>query len=219
MVMITIMNRDIPLNIIKTKNKNTYYRFKKDGHIQINLSKYQSQEEAINYIYENSKKFIRKYNQVLNVQPLDPTKYLYLGKQYNIVLEKDIEEVFIEDENIFLPSAHTDHYTKIFERQEMMRQLFSLKEKHKDNDVVDITNITLKTRHMTSRHGSCIASKRKININTSLIHYDPKYIEYVFLHEISHLKHANHSDKFYSTFEKLCPNYKQLRKELREQYR
>ena len=219
MVMITIMNRDIPLNIVKTKNKNTYYRFKKDGHIQINLSKYQSEKEAITYIYENSKKFMKKYNQVTRTKPIDPTKYMYLGKEYNIILKDDIEEVFLEDGNILLPSSHTDHYIKLFELNRMMRQLISLKEKHIDNGVIDIDNISLRTRHMTSRHGSCIASKRKININTSLIHYDPKYIEYVFLHEISHLKHPNHSDKFYSTFIKLCPNYKQLRKELRELYR
>ena len=43
-----------------------------------------------------------------------------------------------------------------------------------------------------------------------------KYIEYVFLHEITHLLVQNHSKDYYNLFEKLCPNYKQTRNELKE---
>ena len=43
------------------------------------------------------------------------------------------------------------------------------------------------------------------------------YTEYVFLHEIAHLVYPNHSKDYYNLLEKLCPNYKEVRKELKKQ--
>jgi predicted metal-dependent hydrolase len=34
-------------------------------------------------------------------------------------------------------------------------------------------------------------------------------VNYVLLHELAHLKHPNHSKKFWDLVEKVCPNYKE----------
>ena len=41
-------------------------------------------------------------------------------------------------------------------------------------------------------------------------------IDYVIIHELSHLVYFDHSNKFWSVVGKYCPNYKQIRKEMRE---
>ena len=67
---------------------------------------------------------------------------------------------------------------------------------------------------MITRFGSCNPRSKVININLYLVNMDKKYLEYVFLHEISHLVHQNHSKDFYLLLSKLSSKYKQLKKEL-----
>ena len=50
--------------------------------------------------------------------------------------------------------------------------------------------------------------KKYINRNTELIKRTPFEIEYVVLHELTHLKYPNHGKGFYNYIERYMPNYK-----------
>ena len=56
--------------------------------------------------------------------------------------------------------------------------------------------------------------KRYINLNTELIKRTPFEIEYVILHELTHLKYPNHGRGFYNYIERYMPNYKVAEKML-----
>jgi len=58
-----------------------------------------------------------------------------------------------------------------------------------------------------SRWGSC-SSRGTLSFNWRLILAPPVIAEYVCAHEVSHLLEMNHSDKFWSLVERLCPSYK-----------
>lgn len=221
MKVITIDNRDLQVNIVKKDNKNTYFYFKREGYIQVNLSKYQTEEHALKFIEKNKKVFLNKLDRVSNMISKDPTIYSFFGKKLKIVYKKDIKDITMDENNIYIPEIDIDHQKiiiKKFEKKEVLRILKKIQNKYINNNIVDISNINLKTRFTTSRFGSCNAYKKNINMSTYLIHYDIKYIEYVFLHEISHLKHQNHGSKFYDVLTRLCPNHRQLRSELHSQF-
>ena len=44
---------------------------------------------------------------------------------------------------------------------------------------------------------------------------EDKIIDYVVVHELSHIKEHNHSKKFWNEVEKLVPDYKVLREKLK----
>jgi predicted metal-dependent hydrolase len=48
------------------------------------------------------------------------------------------------------------------------------------------------------------------------IYKEPKYLDYVIVHELSHFIHPNHGKGFWKLVEENEPNYKRLRKELQE---
>lgn len=73
----------------------------------------------------------------------------------------------------------------------------------------------MKVRTMKSRWGSC-SGKGVITLNTDLIRLNDKFIEYVLIHELCHLKHHNHGNGFYNLLSELCPNWKTLRKEIKD---
>ena len=65
--------------------------------------------------------------------------------------------------------------------------------------------------------GKC-NSKRKITINSDLMKYDQRVIDYVVLHEFCHLRYMNHSKDFWNMVGKFMPDYKDLKKELKNVY-
>jgi len=65
-----------------------------------------------------------------------------------------------------------------------------------------------------TRWGSC-NSKGEIRLNWRLIQAPPHIIHYVVAHELAHLKEMNHSPKFWTWVEKLCPDYQAARQELK----
>jgi predicted metal-dependent hydrolase len=74
---------------------------------------------------------------------------------------------------------------------------------------------SLKFREQKTRWGSC-SSKGAINFNWRLIVFKPEIVDYVIIHELAHLKHLNHSPKFWNLVEQHCSNYEVLMKDLRE---
>ena len=63
-------------------------------------------------------------------------------------------------------------------------------------------------RKFKSIWGNC-SSKKIIKLNQKLIHYNIKSIEYVCLHEITHLKYMNHQKQFWNYIKKYMPDYKE----------
>jgi len=70
-------------------------------------------------------------------------------------------------------------------------------------------------RSMKSRWGSC-SSLNNISLNTALAMLPKELIEYVVIHELSHIKHKNHSKDFWSLVQRYLPQHKQHRKDLRK---
>ena len=58
--------------------------------------------------------------------------------------------------------------------------------------------------------------KHTITLNSELYKYDLECLDYVVIHELSHLIEGNHSKEFWSIVEKYCPNYKEIKKKLKE---
>lgn len=71
-------------------------------------------------------------------------------------------------------------------------------------------------RKMVSRWGSCHPQKKVLTFNTNLMYAPKDCILYVVLHEFTHFLQANHSPQFYAELEKVCPDWKNSRKMLKE---
>ncbi len=79
------------------------------------------------------------------------------------------------------------------------RQLMSfLKKKLIKYSRQGLTPYKLRLGNARTRWGSC-SSRGVIMINRKLVHAAPDVIEYVLVHELIHLKHRNHSVRFWSS--------------------
>jgi hypothetical protein len=68
----------------------------------------------------------------------------------------------------------------------------------------------------STRWGSA-AADGSIRLHWRLIHFSPEVIDYVVVHELSHLRVMDHSPRFWETVGAVVPDYPQLRAQLRQQ--
>ena len=105
-------------------------------------------------------------------------------------IRKVIINVMRQEANVYLPS-----------------RLHELAAKHG----LKVENVYVK--HVKSRWGSC-SSVNNINLNLHLMRLPDRLIDYVILHELAHTIEKNHGPGFWKLLEKICPESRQLDKEL-----
>ncbi|MCK5844120.1 MAG: M48 family metallopeptidase [Victivallales bacterium] len=78
----------------------------------------------------------------------------------------------------------------------------------------DPAPILFRLKEMQTRWGSC-SSTGAISLNWRLIMAKPEVFEYVFIHEMCHLRHRGHDRGFWLDVQKRIPDFNCLRAELR----
>ena len=78
---------------------------------------------------------------------------------------------------------------------------------------VDYNRVTI--RHQKTKWGSC-SGKKNLNFNCLLLLTPTEVMDSVIVHELCHLKHMNHSKEFYNEVLRVCPNYKQYDRWLKQ---
>jgi predicted metal-dependent hydrolase len=68
-------------------------------------------------------------------------------------------------------------------------------------------------RCQRTRWGSC-STRGTVSLNCSLVFLRPQVVRYLFIHELAHMKHMNHSANFWRLVERLEPEYRSLDREL-----
>jgi predicted metal-dependent hydrolase len=150
---------------------------------------------------------IKQQSFFLSFQPKTPNRkyisgetHLYLGRQYRLQIEiGQLESVKLKGKFIVVTSSEKSRTKSLLHDWYMQHARTKLHEvaaplidkfkKHK----VEPSSIVL--RDMPTRWGSC-TPKGKIILNPELIKAPKGCIEYVVIHELCHLIHHDHTQKF-----------------------
>ncbi len=203
---------DYEVEIVKKGNKNTYVRVKEDLTIQVTTNHFATKHDVKNLLDRNQD-FLRKTLGKREIEKQKDDDFYFLGKKYDIVVVPILKGIELDGNKIYLPDKTLlDKWVKkqtlkIFEeRLEYNYNLFEEK----------IPYPNLRIRSMKTRWGVCNRKNLIVTINSKLIKETIDKIDYVIIHELSHLVHFNHSRDFWEVVEKYCPKYKRIRKDLRE---
>lgn len=199
--------KEYPIEIIRKNNKNTYLRVK-DGKIIVTTN-YLTSLTTINKLIKNNTTFIDKALNKNNQKKEDDSFKLF-GNSYDIIYgfndtEIDNNKIYTKD-NKSLNKYLSKYIYNIYE--ERINYYYSLFEEN-----IPIPN--LKIRKMTSRWGVCNIKNHNVTLNLELSKYNIECLNYVIVHELSHFIHPNHSKEFWLLVGKYYPNYKNIRKYLR----
>lgn len=80
---------------------------------------------------------------------------------------------------------------------------------------VKVSGVTI--RQMKTRWGSCNVKTHHININLALLYKPEECLEYVVVHEMTHILEASHNEVFWGYMTKFYPDWKRVRKYLNDE--
>lgn len=198
--------------IRKLSTRNTYIRIKEDLTIYVTTNMFTTNREVVALIEKNSAslmKMIIKMEKKLKKQD----EFYYLGKKYDIVYTNDYK-VILGDEKVFIPRG-------VSINKWYMKMACEIFKKRLDywysrfTKIIPYPNITI--RKMTTRWGVCNTRLKRVTLNLELIKKEIDCLDYVIVHELSHFIHANHSKEFWNVVLENYPNYKKIRKKMKEE--
>ena len=73
--------------------------------------------------------------------------------------------------------------------------------------IMQVSPSSVKINLAKKRYGSC-SGTNSLNFSLYLMDKDERFIDYVVVHELAHIKHHNHSKDFYKFIERFMPDYK-----------
>ena len=194
----------------KASNKNTYIRVKDNLDIYVTTNYFTSNKYIMDLINKNIDSIIKMIDKI-KCRKKKKDYFYYLGKKYDIVYLNNgkvtlgEEKVFI-DPKIDIEKWYKKEASDIFQRElDKMYQRF----------VYEIPYPTLTIRKMKSRWGVCNVKTKRVTLNLELIKKEIIYLDYVIIHELSHLLYPNHSKDFWQCVEDNMKDYKKIRRELK----
>ena len=195
----------------KISNKNTYLRVKKDLKLYVTTSIFTSDRKIKNIINENYKSLVNMYNKQLNKKESND-KFYYFGLIYDKCLVDGNQIKFGDNiayigSNVDIDKWYKKQANIIF--QERLDYWYN-------NFTYKIPYPSLTIRKMTSRWGVCNSELKRVTLNLELIKKEDECLDYVIVHELSHFIEMNHSNRFWKVVGENYPNYKEIRKKMKD---
>lgn len=203
----TGINIRIPLFLSKNEQKQQLDKF-------INWAEKTIRDKDVKFpkrqkIFKNGG-ILKLYDNNLEIEIIETDANFVSGKI-------ELKKLFITIPNFLKKEDKEKQISKIITKLLQKSYLFKITEKlfifNEEHKFGKINNVRLKNN--STNWGSC-SSKNNINISIRLFLAPESVVDYVLIHELSHLKQRNHSSKFWAVVENACPNYKEAEKWLKQ---
>lgn len=201
-----LSNQTVPLNIRYNRRSGRYLlKVKRDASVHLTIPAFGSKKYGLEFA-RLQKKWIEKRLQKISSHP--PIKWQIGSKILLRGEETLIKEIIPSYSPRFSIQTTVENHLWNLAQKELPMRTQELASQHQ----FSFKKVTV--RNQNSRWGSC-SQKAAISLNWRLIQAPLEVRDYIILHELAHLKHMNHSKKFWQLVQSLCPYYKTCEKWLK----
>lgn len=210
----------ITIYLLRKNIKNQYIRLRPDGGVQVSVPSY-FPDNAIAEFLEKHWQWIEENRGVQKeLEYVTGEVHDLWGTPYELLVERSLKRALTEvrGEQIYMrvPAKSTDVERRkqldLFYKQELQRRLPEIASHYEK--IVGKKAAEWRFRRMKSRWGSCQIQKRRICLNLQLAEKPVECLEYVVVHELTHLHEPSHNQRFWSLVDQFYPEWKKQKKKL-----
>lgn len=143
-----------------------------------------------------------------------------LGKAYEVVVvPSSANKSLVSGDNVVFCTRNASEESLKKQYEKLLKDVLLFKAQayfDKWEELTGLRKASLTIRKTVSRWGSCNSLTGSINLSLYLACLPEICLDYVILHELCHLKYANHGVYFKRELDKYMPNWKNVRKFLNE---
>ncbi|BDY11795.1 hypothetical protein HCR_01070 [Hydrogenimonas cancrithermarum] len=158
----------------------------------------------------------RGYHARQNPKRFDPSSHIwFLGVSYPVTCEPAVRNrIDFKGDRFLFKKADAVKFPEALERFYLRSAKEILAERTAYwSQKMALVPKALKFRRYKSRWGCCSADN-VITLNTALLRYEMRLIDYVVIHELAHIRHKHHQKAFWELVAHYEPEWKILRKRL-----
>ncbi|WP_051350709.1 M48 family metallopeptidase [Caloramator sp. ALD01] len=219
--------------IIKKKKKTITIKITREGEVVVTSPIYVDDRYILNLVEGKAEWIVQKLKEIERIKKdtgsieyKNGSRIEYLGTKLILCISEDNVDklkIYKEEDKLYikLPKAKESFFTEEMLKKEIIKWLkeeskvvlkqrvefFSQKYNLVPNRVV--------IKEQKTIWGSC-SSKGNINLNWRLILVPLDVLDYVVVHELCHLKHHNHSKKFWDLVKEIMPDFEKKKMWLKE---
>jgi len=218
------------INVDRKAIKNLHLSvYPPDGHVHVSAPVDMSDTLIKSYVLRKMAWIIAKRKEMNSYIREEKREYVsgeahfYLGNLYrlkvvrtntgsqHVVRDGDYLQIFVRDN---AQSKHIENVLHEWYREELKQVVEGYVKKW--SEILDVTPQGWEIRVMTSKWGSCTRKTKRLLFNLQLAKKPLVCIEYIVLHEMSHLIEPTHSSKFKLILDRHLPNWEEIQKQLNE---
>jgi hypothetical protein len=221
---VTLAGIPIRVEFVRHRRARHYIlRLRRDGGVRVTVPRGGSRADAERFLHERREWIAReRHRQALRMAGRDApwhTGTMVPVRGVDAALEVAQHggqlHVTLADQLMVVPAADAMNLRKHVEGH--LRRVAAVELRARLGQLAGLHGFTVagvSIRDQRSRWGSCSPSGR-ISLNWRLIQLPPAVCDYVLLHELTHLRHLNHSARFWRELERLSPHHAEARRWLR----
>lgn len=222
---------DIPVYLVRKKIKNYYIRIKApDAEVMVSVPVFVSDASVEDFIRAHWDWIMRKREDVLASDTREKEKqerqfvsgetHCLWGEPYELVVERSLKKPLTELRENQIYMRVTAHST-VEERQKQLDQWYQKQLRQilpelasKYEAVVGQQASEWRFRRMKTRWGSCQIQKKRICLNIQLAEMPRECLEYVIVHELTHLHETSHNKRFWGLVDQYYPQWRDVKRKM-----
>ncbi|MBL8383110.1 MAG: M48 family metallopeptidase [Burkholderiales bacterium] len=150
----------------------------------------------------------------------DPLPYLGVPRAFRLAPGRPALAVFDDMLILTVPRPEAEAKTRQCLAEMIKREArshFGARLAHY-SDRLGVPVPALRLTRAATRWGSCARDtdgSHRVSLNWRMMHLAPRLIDYVVAHEVAHVRHMHHGERFWSAVGRLVPDYEAARAEMR----
>lgn len=217
-----VLSEDIVYKVIRSRRRSISLEINRRGKLILRMPLHLPEKVGLAFVKEKSLWIRKKIAVIAQKTPAYKSftvgeEFLFLGNKYPLFFVLEKKPAMILKEGFFQMSESRKKKASMVFRNfyKNAARDFTGKIVREYGQKFSLQYKNVKITSAKTRWGSC-SNRGNISFSWRLIMAPPDVVEYVVVHEMAHLKHGNHSHRFWSEVKKMLPNYEIRKKWLKD---
>ena len=185
-------------------------------------------DRTIRDLVDEKEEWIRHHQDRIRKLPKTPKRKIttgemhpFLGKDLRLTVIENAPRNHVEQSSSDELLLHVKKGITIAKKRALLDGWYRAQMKARIPDLLEkwepVMKVAVKkwgVRKMTSRWGSCNTKTARVSLNLELVKKAPRLLEYVVVHELTHLHERGHGKRFQKRMDRFLPEWKMRRREL-----
>ena len=206
---------ELDIELIRSKRKTVSIHIERDGTVSARIPETITEDEILKVlkskeyqIHKNLAQWSQLNQTRVERDYVNGQSFLYLGRNYRLqIIEDKLDSLIFNKGYFYLSLSNKIHARELFinfYKEKLYEKLKPIFKRYKAQ--LGVNPKEIKIMDLQNRWASC-TNKGNVNFHWKCAMAPIDVLNYIVVHELTHLIHPNHTSSFWNEIDKVMPSY------------